>query len=302
MSYLFAIIVILFLFLASSAFVILILGPLILLQPHRRTREWYARFTEELEPRDKGLPQENVWITTPDGVRLGGWLVACKKARGTIIYLHGVGDCRIGGVEMSAFFYGQGFNVLLYDSRHHGESGGRYCTYGFFEKHDVSTAIDYLQQRSDLDLGKVGLFGTSMGAAVAIQAAAIDMRIGAVVSEASFTTLRSIAVDYQRRLIKLPWHFLRNVALARSQRVAGFKARLVSPVDDVKRLHCPILFVHGSRDTFIDAQYSKQLFEASPEPKQLLVIDGADHNNVWEVGGERYRQALTSFLNSALRE
>lgn len=301
MSFLFAIVVVLLLFLVSAAFVILILGPLILLQPHRRSKEWYARFTNNLEPRSKSIPQEDVWITTPDGVRLHCWLIARKKARGTIIYLHGVGDCKIGGVELSAFLYSQGYNVFLYDSRHHGESGGKYCTYGFFEKHDVSSVIDYLQQREDLIVGKVGLFGTSMGAAVAIQAAAIDARIAAVVSEASFTTLRSIAVDYQRRLIKLPWHFLRNVALARSQKVAGFKARLVAPVADVKKIRCPILFVHGSDDTFIDVQHTKELYEAAPEPKQLLVISGANHSNVWDIGGARYKDALSEFFKSSFK-
>jgi len=300
MSYLFAIIAVLLLFVASAAIVILILGPLILLQPHRRSKEWYARFTDNLDPHSKGLPQEDIWITTPDGVRLSCWLVVRKKAAGTVIILHGVGDCKIGGVELSAFLYSLGYNVFLYDSRHHGESGGRYCTYGFYEKHDVSTIIDYLQEREDLNIGKVGLFGTSMGAAVAIQAAAIDARVAAVVAEASFTTLRSIAVDYQRRLIKLPWHFLRNVALARSQKVAGFKARSVSPIEEVKKLMCPILFVHGSKDTFIDVQYSQALYEAAPGPKQLLLIEGANHNDVWEIGGKKYTDTLGAFLRTSL--
>jgi uncharacterized protein len=301
MSFLLAFAVVLFLFLLSAAFVILILGPLILLQPHRRSKEWYVKSTTDLEPRSKDIPQEELWITTPDGVRLSCWLVKCKKALGTIIYLHGLGDCKIGGVGLSTFFFSHGYNVFLYDSRHHGESGGKYCTYGFLEKHDVSTVIDYLQQRKDLHVGKVGLFGTSMGAAVALQAAAIDVRIASVVAEASFTTLRSIAVDYQRRLIKLPWHFLRNVAFARSQKVAGFKARFVAPVEDIKKLHCPVLLVHGLEDTFIDVQHSKELFQVAPEPKELLLIDGANHNNVWEVGGESYKNALAAFFKSSLQ-
>jgi len=301
MPFLYALIAILFLFLLNAAFVTLILGPLILLQPHRRGKDWYARLTHNLEPQSSGLPQEDVLVTTPDGVHLSCWLVAHKKARGTIIYLHGVGDCKIAGLDLTAFLFSHGYNVFLYDSRHHGESGGKYCTYGFFEKHDVSTVIDYLQQREDLNTGKIGVFGTSMGAAVAIQAAAVDVRIASVVAEASFTTLRSIAVDYQRRLIKLPWHFLRNVALARSQVVAGFKARLVAPIDDVKKLHCPILLVHGLQDTFIDVQYSKELFQAAHDPKQLLLIDGANHTNVWEVGGTNYENSLADFFKSTLQ-
>ncbi len=301
MALFFALIGVVLLFLLSAAFVILILGPLILLQPHRRKKEWYARFTSVLRPKDLDLPEEDLWLTTPDGVSLSCWLVANNRARGTIIYLHGVGDCKIGGVHPAAFLYSQGYNVFLYDSRHHGESGGRYCTYGFYERHDVSTAVDYLQQRPDLRVGKVGLFGTSMGAAIAIQAAAIDARIAAVVAEASFTTLRSIAVDYQKRLIKLPWHFLRNVALARSQKVAGFKARYVSPLDDVRKLRCPVLFVHGLEDTFIDVRYSKDLYQAAPEPKQIFLIEKAAHNNVWETGGRQYQDVLASFFDAALK-
>jgi pimeloyl-ACP methyl ester carboxylesterase len=301
MSFLFALVIVLFLFLLSAAFVILILGPLILLQPHRRSKEWYAKVTNFLEPRDKVVPQEDISLTTPDGVRLSCWLIKRRRARGTIIYLHGVGDCKINGVELAAFLYSLGYNVFLYDSRHHGESGGKYCTYGFFEKHDVSTVIDYLQQREDFKLGKVGVFGTSMGAAVAIQAAAIDLRIASVVAEASFTTLRSIAVDYQRRLIKLPWHFLRNIAFARSQKVAGFKARFVAPVEDIKKLHCPILFVHGLEDTFIDVEHSKRLYRIARDPKQLLLVDGANHTNVWEVGGNKYKDTLAAFFKSSLK-
>jgi len=122
-----------------------------------------------------------------------------------------------------------------------------------------------------------------MGGAVAIQAAANDPRIACVISEGSYTTLRVVFVDYQKRIIKLPWHFLRNIALVQSQKMANFKARLVAPVADIKRVHVPILIVHGKNDSFIKSDYSKLLYDAANEPKRLLLIDGAEHNNVWEV-------------------
>ena len=137
-----------------------------------------------LEPKDAGLPQENVTVETFDGLKLNCWFVRQKKkARGTIIYLHGVGDCKIAGVPFARSLYDKGFNIFLYDSRQHGESEGYYCTYGFYEKHDVSAVISYLQSRTDIKIGKIGIFGTSMGGAVAIQAAAIDPRIACVISE-----------------------------------------------------------------------------------------------------------------------
>jgi hypothetical protein len=302
MNVLLVLIILFVLFLIGAAAVILVIGPLILLRPERRSKSWYAQRTQLLQPRDAQLPQEDLVITTADGVKLSTWFVPrVNNAKGTILYLHGVGDCKIGGLALARFFHHQGYHLLLYDSRQHGESGGDYCTYGYYEKHDVSTVLDYLESRSDVQTGKFGLFGTSMGAAVAIQAAAIDPRIKAVVAEASFTNLRTISVDYQRRIAKLPWHFLRNVALSRSQKIARFKARDVSPLEDVRRLTTPILFIHGTEDEFIDVAYSKTLFNEAVGPKELLLIEGANHNNIWERGGNVYEQKMIQFFENNLR-
>ncbi|MBI3005316.1 MAG: alpha/beta hydrolase [Ignavibacteriales bacterium] len=303
MSFLLAILILIVLFLISAALVVLVIGPLILLQPQRRKKEWYARFTTQLEPKDAKLSQEDVVIVCRDGIRLHGWLVAQPKrrSRGTVLYLHGVGDCKTGGIALTKFLYRLGYNIFLYDSRAHGESEGKYCTYGYYEKDDVSTVIDYLMRRRDLRVGSVGVFGTSMGAAVAIQAAMIDDRIQGVIAEACFTDLRTISVDYQRRIIKLPWHFLRNVAMSRSQKIARFKARDVSPLKAVQRLRTPILFIHGTLDSFIRHEYSQSLFTVANDPKQFLSIEGANHNDVWDVGGKRYENAVAVFFKKYLK-
>jgi alpha-beta hydrolase superfamily lysophospholipase len=299
--FVFDLLIIAVLFLIQAAFVLLVTGPLILLKPIRRKPEWYARFTNLLEPNDASIPQHNVIIETFDGLKLHGWFVPQKEtAKGTIIYLHGVGDCKIGGVEFARAMYQHGFNVFLYDSREHGESEGYFCTYGFYEKHDLAAVITYLLSKQVVTIGKIGVFGTSMGAAVAIQTAAIDPRIAAVVSEGSFSALRTIFVDYQKRIVKLPWHFLRNIALVQSQKIANFKARMVAPVEDIKKVHVPILLVHGEKDTFIKNEYSRKLFEAANEPKELLIIPGAEHNNVWEIGGAMYENALCAFFEKNL--
>lgn len=303
MSLLLALILLATLFLLSAVLVVLVVGPLLLLQPERRTKDWYRGKTDFLEPRDAGLPQEDIVLTTHDGIKLHGWLVRHKKpsAKGTIIYLHGVGDCKTAGVALSKLFYSKGFNVLLYDSRTHGESGGPFCTYGYYEKQDVATAIEFLLKRRGLKVGRIGLFGTSMGAAVAIQAAAIEPRIKAVVAEACFTDLRTISVDYQRRIIKLPWHFLRNVAMGRSQSIARFRARDVSPVQDVGRLGIPILFIHGMEDRLIRYEYSKTLYHQALEPKEIVLIPGANHTDIWEIAGTLYEQKIISFFVKNLR-
>lgn len=301
MSILLALLLIVILFLITAASVVFVFGPLLILQPHLRTREWYSTFTNLLEPRDAGLPQEDVILPTKEGFRLSGWLVRQPvKSRGTIIYLHGVGDCKISGVPYAKLFFREGFNVCLYDSRRHGKSEGHYCTYGFYEKHDLSLVIEYLRNRSDMPLGKIGVFGTSMGAAVALQAAAIDPRIEAVVAEASFTDLRTIVVDYQKRIMKLPWHFLRNLAMARSQKLAQFKGRFVSPIHAVQHVRKPVLFIHGTDDTRIRSEYSRALYENANQPKELLLIHRGDHTDLLNVGGSEYEGRIVGFFKRHL--
>jgi dipeptidyl aminopeptidase/acylaminoacyl peptidase len=289
-------------FLITAGAIIFVFGPLLLLQPHLRTREWYATFTNLLEPNDAELPQEDIVLETNEGFKLSCWFVKqCGQSRGTIIYLHGVGDCKIGGVPYAKLFYRRGFNVFLYDSRRHGNSQGHYCTFGFYEKYDLALVIDYLLGRSDAQIGNIGVFGTSMGAAIALQAAAIDKRIAAIVAEASFTDLRTVIVDHQKRIIKLPWHFLRNLAMSRSQRLAHFKARFVSPIHSVQNVHKPLLFIHGTDDTRVRAEYSKALYDNANQPKELFLIHKGDHTNLLNVGGSEYETRIVEFFEKNLQ-
>jgi uncharacterized protein len=289
------------LFMLAVSLVLLVIGPVLLLQPKRRTLEWYRERTDVLHPLHVGLPHEDVVLNTRDGLTLSCWLIkASAPAKGTIIILHGVSESKIAGLPMAKEFHSRGYNVFLYDSRGHGDSTGPYCTYGYHEKHDAMMAIDYLQARSGLSLGKIGLFGWSMGAAVAIQVAAIDKRVAAVVAESGFATLRNVFDDYQKRMIRLPWHYLRNIVIKRSEFLAKFKANDVTPVDAVKHIHVPIFFLHGTEDNLIKHDYSQKVFAAANEPKELWLIPGARHNDMMEVGGEEYRRRITEFFQKNL--
>lgn len=301
MSVLLALILAVILFMVFLSLVLFVIGPIMLLQPHRRTIEFYRKYTTTLTPNDAGLPYEELTLKTAEGINLSCWLVKARQpSRGTIIYLHGVSECKIVGLPITKVLHEKGLNVFLYDSRRHGSSGGVYCTYGFYEKHDVSTAINYLEQRADIRLGTIGLFGSSMGAAVAIQAAALDKRVKAIVAESGFATLQTIFDDYQKRVIKLPWHYLRNLVIKRSEHLAHFKANAVSPLEAVRDVHVPIFILHGTADTLIRCQYSELLYENTGPLKELWLISGAQHHNMAEVGGEEYYKRIVGFFQKNL--
>ncbi len=297
-----ALAVALIIFLLTVTIILFIVGPTILLQPHRRTAEFYSKLNLPTTPSEVNLDYEEINVITDRDVKLNSWLIkASDPVKGTIVYLHGVGDCKIDGIRFAKLMHDHHFNVFLFDARRHGNSGGKYCTYGYYEKFDVVKVIDYLKTRTDIRSGKIGLFGTSMGAAVAIQAAAVDKRISAIVAENSFATLRTIFDDYQKRMIKIPLHYLRNIVIIRSQINAKFKASAVSPLESIGNVHIPILFIYGTLDRLIKHQYSLQLYDRANQPKDIFPMEGASHNDTWKIAGETYEKKLLDFYQRNLK-
>ncbi len=292
---------ILLFFLVIVTVILVLVGPTLLMKPRRRGADFYKHLGKPSSPEEVGLPYENAAVRTPDGLTLDAWLVKPEgPALGTVIYLHGIADCKIDGIGMARWLREQRYNVFLYDSRRHGESGGEFCTFGYFEKQDLVAVIDHLTARPDLGAVPIALFGTSMGAAVAIQGAAIDKRIRAVIAENSFATLRTIFDDYQKRMVKLPFHYLRNLVLKRSELTAGFQANAVSPVEAVGKIGIPLLIIVAEEDHLIKAEYSYRLYASAKEPKELFSIEGASHSDTWDVAGAEYEKRILGFLGRSL--
>src|SRR5436309_13419171 len=102
MSVLLVLILTAVLFMISLSLVLLVIGPSMLLQPHRRTVEFYRKHTRVLDPKDAGLKYEELTLKTREGINLSCWFIKARQpARGTIIYLHGVSECKIVGLPMT---------------------------------------------------------------------------------------------------------------------------------------------------------------------------------------------------------
>ena len=101
-------------------------------------------------------------------------------------------------------------------------------------------------------------------------------------------------------MIKLPWHYLRNIVIKRSELMAHFKANAVAPLQAVRSLHIPLFILHGMADTTIPPSYSEQVYAGANPPKELWLVPGARHDNMWEVGGEEYRRRIVAFFERHL--
>lgn len=205
------------------------------------------------------------------GLKLKGWLFTASGARrGTMVYLHGSADNRASGVYIAERFLARGFDALVYDSRAHGESEGNTCTYGYFEKHDLSRAIDGLHAQP------IVVVGVSLGAAVALQAAAEDSRIAAVVAVSSFSDLRTVAKE-RAPFIASSSNIEAAFKLAEEQ--AQFKVDEASPLRAAPRVRAPVFLVHGQADVETPPTHSQRLFVALQGERRLLLVPGAGHND-----------------------
>jgi pimeloyl-ACP methyl ester carboxylesterase len=205
------------------------------------------------------------------GVTLRGWTCTppAGPARGTIVYLHGIADNRGSAAGVVPRLLRRGFRVIAYDSRAHGQSEGDACTYGFYEKLDLRRVIDTLPP------GPLALIGTSLGAAVALQEAAGDPRVTAIVAAETFSDLRTVATE------RAPGFFTRDTierAFALAEREAAFRVDEVSPVRAAPRITASVFLIHGAADTDTPPSHSERVFSALRAEKELLLVPAARHN------------------------
>jgi pimeloyl-ACP methyl ester carboxylesterase len=215
-----------------------------------------------------------------EGVQLTGWRCRASTARrGTLVYLHGIGDNHTSGAGLIQLFAARGFDVVAYDSRAQGKSEGDACTYGFFEKYDLRRVLDTFGS------GPFVLVGSSLGAAVALQEAALDRRVIAVIAAETFSDLRTVATE------RAPFFFTSGVidrAFLLAERQGHFDVDAVSPVTAAAHITVPVMLIHGAADIDTPPDHSRRVLAALAGPKRLILVPGARHNESLrgEVWGE----------------
>lgn len=277
---------------------ILYVGPKMLLLPHRRTPDYYEEKLGFSHPSQIGLHYRECSLKTNDDILLSYWVVDnpdCKEPGGSIIYLHGITDSKVSGLNYAKRLSEICQRVFLIDMRRHGNSEGDYCTFGFYEKNDVVLLIDKIKR--DMPETEITLLGVSMGAAIAIQTAAIDKRVNRVIAVAPFYDLFSIALDHQARRIKIKSKILLRLVLKRAEHIANFKAAEVSPAKDIRKIDVPILIVHGENDRSVKKEYPAKLKELNGNAR-LLIVPNAGHVDVLEKGGTAYVEELAGFIRA----
>lgn len=232
------------------------------------------KFVSKITPKDLGLEYEEVSFVTKDDITLRGWFIPHlsvatndpRKGAGfipnkelrakTIILLHGYPADK-GNILPARSFLQQKYNLLLFDFRYLGQSEGKYSTAGAKEVKDLLAAIDYLKSRG---IEEVGVWGFSMGGAVALMTAAKAPEIKAIVSESSYARLDLLTHQlYTLPVLRYPLSFLTGLW---GKIFFGINIKDVSPAEVAKKLKIPVLIIHSENDQVIPFSHALLLKES----------------------------------------
>jgi pimeloyl-ACP methyl ester carboxylesterase len=234
------------------------------------------RIAVPLRPDEFRLAVEDVTITAADGVKLAGWLAA-RPGAPALVLLHGYPAEKADLLPIAAALAPR-FTVLLLDQRYFGASDGSATTIGFRERGDLRRAIDFLAERG---FREVGVFGLSLGGAVALLAAAEDSRIRAVAAYAPFADLRALAYELYGWLGMLKYPFI-GLLRGWSLLFFGHDITTVSPERAAATITVPVLLVASRADEQIPFAHAERLRKAlaGNARAELMTTDRGRHGEL----------------------
>jgi fermentation-respiration switch protein FrsA (DUF1100 family) len=266
-----------------------------------------ARTTKN--PKDYGLEFEEIeFLSRKDRVQLSGWWIdACSsnKSNKVIITAHGYTNERsmegIEGLLLAKVLSEHGYNVLMFDFRNAGKSKGRTTGIGYFEKHDLFSAIDYSIQEKRQE--KIALLGWSMGASTALVAGCEHPSVSVVIADSPFSDLESYLRENLSFWSKLPKRPFTSMIMYSMKKLLKIDPSDVSPMNIVKKGNGKSLFlIHSKSDEAIPYVDSEKIYQeiSSEHHKELWLTENAEHINSYLLFKEEYERRVLQFLNEYL--
>lgn len=245
------------------------------------------------------LQAQTVRISTSSSGYLVGWFARGDPGFGGVLLLHGVGADRRQMLDRARFLHKEGYSALLIDLPAHGESDGARITFGAREGKAVRAALKFLREQLD-PRERMAVIGMSLGAASLVLAKP-DPPPNAVVLESMYSTITEavanrleLAVGRVARAFTplLTWQFPVRLGIWPGE---------LEPLTAIASLRAPVLIVSGDRDLHTTLAETQRLFQAASEPKDLWIVEGAAHVDLYAFSPEAYKSKVSRFLSRYLR-
>jgi len=255
-------------------------------------------------PRDFGLAYEEVSFRSHDGLRLTGWFLPARPpSRVTLIVLHGLGS-NAGDMLLNTLCLARAgkWNLFYFNFRGHAGSEGRLTSLGPLELKDLESATAFIRKAKPEATHRLGLYGHSLGGAVAIVGAAHHPEFEAVIAESPFASAAATIERFARIFYGIPAFPFMTFAMVLAGFRLGVSIRAFSPQTEIGKIAPrPLLLIHAERDLRIPEENIQALMAAAGEPKELWVVPGADHGEPWMVAKDEFERHLVEFFGKAFR-
>ena len=243
------------------------------------------------------LTKETLWMTN-QGLKQDAWYVPAETATNkTVIVVHGFTNDKEDMKPYAWMFHELGYNVLMPDNMSHGDSEGQIIGYGWNDRLNVIKWAEMLvEQNSDSD---ITLFGVSMGAATVMMASgeeSLPDQFVNIIEDCGYSSVWDELKYQAKEMYNLPAFPILYEVSAISKIRAGFSYGQASSVNQLKNNTRPVLFIHGSDDTFVPTSMVYKNYQATQGEKELYIVKGAGHAKSFETDPQAYIEKISTFL------
>ena len=244
---------------------------------------------------------QNVYIRSDDGLKLHAFWIPAENAKGTVLFAHGYRSTMLVDFGLAFDLYHRlGMNLLVPEQRCHGQSEGRFITFGVKESRDMVCWIKHHNEA--YGAYPLVLSGLSMGAATMLYLAdkPLPDNVKGIIADCGFTSPKEILSSVFKKTIHLPAGPTLWVTDIAARLFAGFSLDQEDTRRSMAKAKLPVLLVHGLDDDFVPCEMTKQAYDACTGPKELLLVKDAGHGVSFLVAKEKYIQTIVCFLNDCL--
>ena len=243
------------------------------------------------------FPAKSVHFQSQNGNELSGWYLEGSAELGGVLLMHGVRSNRLQMLNRAKFLNKAGYSVLLFDFQAHGESPGKYITFGYLESGDATGAFNYL--KNQLSNKSIGVIGVSLGGAAALLGE-VSYKADALILESVYPTIEEAVSNRLAMRVGFFSKLLSPLLLWQMEPRLGFSAACLRPIDHIANTEGAIFIIAGEKDLHTTLSESQRLYKTANEPKEIWVIANAAHIDFCRFKPDLYRNRVLDFLGKHL--
>lgn len=266
----------------------------------------WSQYTDILTERKNYMlaqPHEDVYQTAFDGLKLhAAYFPAIRgnDKKRVVICFHGYTSKSLADFTgLTDYYFRHGYAMLHPDARAHGDSEGEYVGFGCLDRKDALGWINWVIEKCGEDV-EILLHGISMGGATVLMASGLELppQVKGIISDCGFTSPKEVFTHVLKTMYHLPAFPIIPGADLVNRKLAGYGMDECNAKREVAKAKVPILFIHGSKDTFVPVWMCHELYDCCASPKKKLIVEGAAHGESYFKDMETYEKALDDFTEN----